>query len=427
MERHDFPMVGECCYYQHLENGLDAFVVSKPGYTKKMAMLAVNYGGMNPEFTLSGEHICAPEGIAHYLEHKMFDMRHGSALTQLSANGAAVNAYTSKDITAYHFSCTSLFEENLRILLRFVSVPWFTPESVEKERGIIAQEIRMYRDNPNHRVYENLLSGLYQHHPIRRSILGTEQSIGEITPELLYRCHNSFYRPQNMVLIVVGDVDPRRVWETAEISLRDDGYPAGVKLWGEEEPMEAGQQRISEEMELSEPTFLLGSKMPPLPEGKKGLRDSLLYSVAAEILCGSSGPLYNRLYQQGLIHKDFSAAALDYPGAACLVLGGDSPQPETVAQAVFEETERIAREGIDEDRFQRTLRSEYGSMVRSLNSVDAICAQFARSWFAGCHFYDFGELYPTLTADEVSRLLGECVRQERSCLSVISPKGGSKA
>lgn len=424
MRRFDYPQLGESCYYRRLENDLNVFVVSKPGYTKTMAMLAVQYGGMDACFTMDGQYQQTPEGIAHYLEHKMFDMKEGSALTRLSRAGASVNAFTAKDITAYHFTCTERYEENLRTLLRFVSTPYFTQESVDKERGIIAQEIRMYRDTPGHRVYENLLSNLYVHHPLRRSILGDEDSIARITPATLYRLHEAFYNPEHMVLVVCGDVDPQRVYETAQMTLRPGERHQIERDYGEEEPTAPVRALVREEMEVREPTFLLGCKAEPFPLGEEGLRRSLLSSLSAELLCGTGSPLYARLYADGLIHKDFYAGAMDYPGAALLVFGGDSPDPEAVYTAILEEADRIAREGVDQERLRRCLRSEYGAMVRSLNSFDSICTQLARGWFAGYSFFDFSRLYPTLTGEQVRDFLTRTVQTQGSCLSVVEPKGG---
>ena len=425
MRRLEYSQLGENCYFEQLENGLGIFVVSKPGYAKTMAMLAVSYGGMDAVFSQGRERRETPEGIAHYLEHKMFDMREGNALTLLSSAGASVNAFTAKDITAYHFTCTSRFEENLRVLLRFVTTPYFTPESVEKERGIIAQEIRMYRDNPGHRVYENLLGNLYAVHPLRRSILGTEASIGQITDETLLHCHQAFYRMDNMVLVVVGDTDPRLVRDTALLFTGREESAGAVRDFGADEPAEAPRRSIREEMDVPEPTFLLGCKAEPFPLGEEGFCRRLLAAVAAELLCGEGSELYDRLYRDGLIHSDFSAACIDYPGAAFLALGGDSPDPDAVAEAVLQEAARISAQGVDEARFRRVLRSAYGESVRSLNSFETICSEMVRGWFSGYNYYDFPRLYATLTAQKAAAFLAETVQAGRSCLSVVVPKGGS--
>ena len=236
MEQVNFSRVGERMYHQVLENGLNVFVFPKPEFQKGYAFFATNYGGMDMRFFLDGEWHDTPAGVAHYLEHKMFDTKEGNALQELAANGASPNAFTSSAITGYYFESTEKFEENLRILLSFVSVPWFTPESVNKEQGIIGQEIQMIEDDPEWQVFTNLLSALYAHNPVRVSVAGSRESISHITADTLYACHKAFYNPSNMVLCVAGDVDPERVAALARESLPAQGRPAIPRDYGEDEP-----------------------------------------------------------------------------------------------------------------------------------------------------------------------------------------------
>ena len=217
IHKHDYPGIGETLYTAALDNGLEIRVVPKKDFSTFYAAFATNYGGACRRFTVDGRALDTPAGVAHYLEHKMFDLPNGdNALNILSANGADPNAFTSSGITCYYFQCTEGFEENLRMLLHFVSTPYFTDETVQKEQGIIAQEIRMGEDNPGMRVYYNLLEMLYAHHPIRDRVAGTVESIAEITAQTLYDCHKVFYAPSNMVLCVEGDVDPEQVARIAE-------------------------------------------------------------------------------------------------------------------------------------------------------------------------------------------------------------------
>ena len=215
MEQLNFARVGETMYHEKLKNGLNVFVFPKPEFQKGYAFFATNYGGMDMRFCLNGEWRNTPAGVAHYLEHKMFDTQEGNALQDLAANGASPNAFTSNDITGYYFDSTEKFEENLRILLSFVSVPWFTQESVDKERGIIGQEIGMIEDDPNWQVYQNLTKAMYHTHPIRTSVAGTVESISHITDKTLYDCHKAFYDPANMVLCAAGDIDLETVCAAA--------------------------------------------------------------------------------------------------------------------------------------------------------------------------------------------------------------------
>ena len=202
MREMTFPRIGERYFEEKLPNGLTVRIVPKKGFAKKYAFLAVDFGSIDTSFTFEGKQYRVPDGIAHYLEHKMFDLPEGNAMDLFAACGAYPNAFTSYDVTAYHFTCTENFEEGLRILLRMVLTPYFTEESVEKERGIIAQEIRMYEDSAHSNVSEALFAAMFRNHPVKVSIAGTVESIEDITAQMLYDCYDAFYRPCNMILCV---------------------------------------------------------------------------------------------------------------------------------------------------------------------------------------------------------------------------------
>ncbi|MFR3997323.1 MAG: EF-P 5-aminopentanol modification-associated protein YfmH, partial [Oscillospiraceae bacterium] len=255
-----YPRIGERVLEKTLSNGLKIFIVPKPQHRKKYAFFATRYGGMDMQFIRNGKKCDTPAGIAHYLEHKMFDTEDGNALQQLSQNGAEPNAFTSNAMTGYYFDCTEHFEENLRILLSFVSVPYFTEESVEKERGIIAQEIRMVEDSPDWQVYERLLACLYRSSPARVPIAGTVESIAGITAETLYDCHRAFYCPSNMALCIVGNVDPQAVIALAEEVLPRERGEEIARCYGEEEDGAAAQHETVTQMEVALPQFLVGFK-----------------------------------------------------------------------------------------------------------------------------------------------------------------------
>ena len=274
------------------------------------------------QFIRNGEKCDTPAGIAHYLEHKMFDTKDGNALQVLSQNGAEPNAFTSNAMTGYYFDCTEHFEENLRILLSFVSVPYFTDESVEKERGIIGQEIRMVEDSPDWQVYERLLACLYRSSPARVPIAGTVESIAGITAETLYDCHHAFYCPSNMALCIVGNVDPHAVIALAEEVLPRERGEEIARCYGEEEDGAAAQKETVTQMEVALPQFLVGFKC----EADEGdlLRQSLIGEMASDVLLGDSSPLYQRLYDEGLINGSFGGGFDQLPGVACLCAGGNA-------------------------------------------------------------------------------------------------------
>lgn len=418
-----YRRVGERVVCKTLPNGLPVYVVVKPGFARKYAFFATRYGGMDLRFQLNGQWLDTPAGIAHYLEHKMFDTEEGNALQELAKNGAEPNAFTSNAITGYYFDSTEHFKENLRILLSFVSVPYFTDESVEKEQGIIGQEIGMIEDDPDWVVFMDLMQALYEKHPVRVSVAGSAESISHITAETLYACHKAFYDPSNMVLCVAGDVDPEKICQAArEILPERPGAPVARGDYGAQEPAEVCQPMIQREMEVSVPLFQLGFKGEAAPEGEGALRQQLLGELACEALLGNSGPLYARLYREGLVNRNFSYGYESYPGCAFLCAGGESKDPEGVRAAVAAEAERIAREGIDPELWERLKKSSYGNRVRALNSFEHICISQAQSFFQGCDFLRFPEVYDSLTREDAQAMIARWVTPERTALSVVRPR-----
>ena len=422
MEKLEFARVGETMYHEKLENGLNVFVFPKPDFQKGYAFFATNYGGMDMRFCLDGVWHSTPAGVAHYLEHKMFDTREGNALQDLAANGASPNAFTSNDITGYYFDSTEKFEENLRILLSFVSVPWFTQESVDKERGIIGQEIGMYDDDPDWKVFINLMTALYQNHPIRVNVAGSVESISHITADTLYACHKAFYDPANMVLCVAGPVDPERICQVAREILPKEAGPIAVKDYGEREAPQAAQNYIEERMEVSAPLFQLGYKGDAPINGQDRLRQELVGELALEVLLGSSSPLYAKLYREGLINQEFSYGYECCPGCAFLMAGGESKAPEAVCAAVAAEAARIGREGVDPALWERVKKGVYGNKVRGLNSFENLCVGQAQTFFAGANFLDFAPLFSAVTKQEAEELIAGWVTGERTALSVVRAK-----
>lgn len=422
MKRHSFPRLGEEYYETRLENGLLIRVVPKRNFARSYAFLGVDYGSVDTCFTLEGRRHRTPDGIAHYLEHKMFDLPGENAMNLFARYGGSPNAFTSYALTAYYFDCTEQFEKNLHVLLHMVATPWFTPESVEKERGIIAQEIRMYEDSAESRVYEELFGAMFAHHPIRVPIAGTVESIGGITAQTLRDCHKAFYRPSNMMLCVAGDVDPRQV---ADIALAELGSPSGpppLRDYGPAEPASCAKPRVERTMEISMPTFTMGFKCEPQAAGPEVLRREITGDLAAEILAGESSPLYVRLYEAGLIDSDFSAGYESVHDACLFTVGGDSRDPEAVCAAVLEEAERIRREGFDRAVFDRLVRSALGRRMRDLDSFESICYRICAYQFEGADYFTFPEAYAAVTPEDVQQFLDQTVRASRAAVSLIRPK-----
>ena len=426
MIKTEYPRLGETVLRETLTNGLRVCIVPKPGYRKRYAFFAARYGGIDMRFRLDGAWHDTPAGIAHYLEHKMFDTKDGNAMQALSQNGAEPNAFTANSMTAYYFDCTERFEECLRILLSFVSVPYFTQESVDRERGIIAQEIRMTEDSPDWRVYKNLLSCLYRTNPARVPIAGTVESIQAITPETLYACHRAFYAPCNMLLCIVGDVDAEAVLALAREALPAEGGADIERDYGAAEDPAVFRKSVVCPMEIAQQQFLVGFKCPAGESGEALLRQSLIGELACDVLLGDSSPLYMRLYDEGLINGSFGGDFDQLPGAAYLYAGGESRDPEAVTQAILAEAARLAREGVDEGYYQQLRRANFGASLRALSSFESIAASMADGAFRGFDPYRFPELYDTITRADIEAFLRENVVEERRALSVLVPKSEVK-
>ena len=424
MKLREYPRLGERVYEQRLENGLLVRVVVKPGFAKTYGFLAVDYGSIDTAFSVNGVAYTSPMGVAHYLEHKMFDMPGGgSAMQEFSRYGGNPNAFTSYDITAYHVECTDHVLENLAILLDFVHTPYFTTESVEKERGIIAQEIRMYEDSADSQVYETLFAATFAHHPIRSSIAGTVASIGAITEKTLYDCYHAFYTPCNEMFCVVGDVDPAEIVRLAEAHTPVTGGGGILRDYGPPEAMTPLTSRVCRTMELSMPTFALSFKAEPAAYGPDSMRQELVGELAAECLVGESSPLYARLYTENIIDADFSCGYEGLKGVAMLTAGGDSDDPEAVAQAILEEAVRLRDTGISQELFDQLKRSALGRRIRSLDSFESICYRMCAYHFEGVNYFDFPDVFAQVTREEVEDFLRRTVQPSRMALSMIVPKG----
>jgi len=418
----EYPALGERIYEGVTSGGLRVRVVPKPGFAKTYAFLAADYGSIDLSFTEAGVRHVTPQGVAHYLEHKMFDMPDGNAMQMFSRYGGSPNAFTSYDMTAYYVQCTQNQLENLQLLLDMVYTPYFTEESVEKEQGIIAQEIRMYEDSAESCVYENLFSAMYAKHPVRNPIAGTVESISEITAQTLYDCHSAFYTPENMMLCVVGDVDPETVFRTADLAVKPGKSMAADRDYGGVEEMRPCCAKVEKVMEVSMPTFALGFKAVPAACGDEVMERELVAQLASEILMGESAPLYSELYTKNLIDSDFSYGYESVKQMGMLAAGGDSNEPEAVLHAILKEARRIEAEGFDTALFERLKRSAIGRWVRALDGFESICYRSCAYHFEGADYLSFPEAFRKVTPEQVAAFLKETVTEERAAISVIRPK-----
>ena len=421
MKHKNFSKIGENLYTAQLRNGLTINVVTKPGFQLSYAVFATNYGGAHRRFFLNGQWHDTPAGVAHFLEHKMFDMPDGdNALSVLSANGAQPNAFTSSGMTAYYFDCTAGFEENLRMLLKFVSTPYFTDETVQKEQGIIGQEIGMVEDNPGYVVYNRLMRMLYEHNPIRDQVAGSVESIAQISAETLYNCHKAFYSPSNMTLCIAADFDPEKIIEIAEEILPPERAEIPKADMGEAESDKPLKTLNEEAMEVSAPQFLIGAKVAPAPEGNELLRQKIVAQLALRVLFGTSGSFYNRLYSEGLLNRDYDYE-IDYTaGTSTIMIGGESAQPMRVLDEVKAAVSAVISNGLDPAAFEAAKRASFGSRLRGLEDFDSLCLALADGVFGGYCFLDCFDVLESIRLEECEAFLAEFMAPDRLAISIIS-------
>ena len=422
MNRTYYPRLDETVCRKVLPNGLTVLVVPKPGFTRKIAYFVTNYGAVHTAFTLDGQHYTTPAGVAHYLEHKMFDLPERDVTAEFAALGASPNAFTSYGLTAYYFTCTDNFTPALRLLLEFVSTPYFTEESVEKERGIITQEILMYADSADSVVMEEMNRGLYHHHPVRVPIAGTVESIQDITAQTLYDCHRAFYHPSNMILCVVGDVDADEVAAIAEELLPKEPSPVAIPDFGPAEPREALIPQTRREMDVAMTTFQLGFKCPQPPKGREHAHRELVAELAAEMLFGQSSQLYQWLYEDGLIDSSFGGGEEFSTGTAMITCGGDSKDPEEVLNCILNEAKFLAENGLDQAAFDRVKRSFLGIRFKDLTSFDATCYRLLAYAFEDHDYFEFPSIFEDVTVEEVRQFIADNVRRENCSLAIVDPR-----
>jgi len=422
-----YPRLQETLHAAKLDNGLEVFVLPKAGFTKTYATFTTRYGSIDNHFRAAGrEEKRVPDGIAHFLEHKMFEEPEGDVFARFASQGASANAFTSFDRTVYLFSATESVEANVDTLLDFVQNPHFTDENVEKEKGIIVQEINMYRDNADWRVYFGLIEALYQHHPVHIDIAGTPESVRSITKEMLYDCYRTFYHPSNMTLFIVGGVDGERILERVRANqARKTFGPAGpIERFTPEEPAEVRSPRKETTLPVSLPKCLFGYKEAPGPEsGEAAIRRELATRLAFDALLGASSPLYQRLYDDNLISDSFGHEFNTGPGFAFSAIGGDTRDPDALLARVGEAVAEAAERGIDEAVLERARRKRIGSYLRMLNSPEAIAGEYTRYHLKGGDLFTLVQLYESLTPDEINGRLREHADPARLAVSIV--RGGA--
>lgn len=424
MERivHISERLGERIVEGRHESGLRVLICPKPDFTTTYALFGTRYGSIDTRFRRVGEADFAdvPEGIAHFLEHKLFESEEGDAFLRFAATGASPNAYTSFDRTCYLFACSDRWEENLDILLDFVRHPYFTEQTVQKEQGIIGQEIRMYDDDPGWCVTFSLLRALYAAHPVRIDIAGTTDSIAQIDADMLYRCYHAFYNPSNMFLCLAGPVDPDRILDKVE-ALFADAEGVAVERGTFDEPRGIVQARVSRAMAVAQPLFAIGYKEDTSARPLPTLRERAETDLLLHLIAGRASRLYNDLLEQGLINDAFDASFFYGHGYAVTLFEGESRDPEAVAAALEAEIERLRRDGIDDEAFQRAKNSLYGRAVMMYNSVERIAGALVDCAMEGTDLFAVEETYRRIEKRDLEERLKTRFDPACRALSTVVP------
>ena len=412
--------VKEQLYIEKLENGMIVMIVPKKNSKKKYVIWGTHYGSNDSKFIIPGENepTEVPKGVAHFLEHKMFEQENGkNSLDVLTALGVEANAYTTNNHTAYLFECTNNFYEALDELMNYVQHPYFTDENVEKEKGIIGQEIMMYDDYPEWKVYLNALECMYHKHPVKLDITGTQETISHIDKNILYKCYNTFYNPSNMVMCVVGDFEPNSILKEIKKRLINKKPIGKITRIFEDEPETIAKKRANQKMQVSNPLFVLGIK--DVPPKEDIVKKHLAIQVLVNLLIGSSSNLYKRLYESGNM---FYVPGFEYEFEkqyAHILITGQSNDAEEVYKLFNEQINNFKKNGINEEDFTRIKKMIYGEYVREFNDVSDIARMFLSDYFVEINSFDYIDSISSLNIEYVNQILVDVFKEDKMVLSVV--------
>lgn len=418
--------VKEKVYIEKLDNGLTVMIIPKPGVQKKYMIWGTNYGSNDNEFIVPGEQekTTVPNGVAHFLEHKMFEQKNGTnSLDVLTALGVEANAYTTNDHTAYLFECTDNFYEAMDELMDYVQHPYFTDENVEKEKGIIGQEIMMYDDYPEWRVYLNAMEAMYHTNPIKIDIVGTIETISKIDKEILYKCYETFYNPSNMAMVICGDFEPEKLIDEVKKRLIDKKSSGKIERIFQEEPEKIVKEKIEQKLEVSQPLYTIGikDKIDNIENSNKTdiVKKHIAIEILLNIIMGKSSKLYKELYSEGLI---YSGASLDYEFSktyAHILIAGQSTEPEKLYEKFKAKVKELIENGIDQKDFERNKKMIYGGYVKEYNDVTDIARMFLADYFKGINSFDYIEEINSINVEYLNQVLKDVFKENKMVLSIV--------
>jgi peptidase, M16 family len=415
-------------FHKKLSNNMDLFFMKKEGFTKKYAVFATDFGSNNLSFVSphTGEEVTVNEGIAHFLEHKMFEQPNGTdAFERFSEIGADANAFTNFDMTAYLFSSTDFFYDGLKHLISYVQTPYFTKENVEKEKEIIAQEIKMYQDNPEWVLFFNALKAMYINHNNRIDIAGTVESIYRITPEELYTCYNTFYSPSNMALFVIGDLDWNDIVSVVENTVKNDlAFEGGVHRLKKEEPNRVNQKTIVEDFPISIPMFMIAfkEKMDGELRGKDLMKKIISTEIILDLLFRKGSGLNEELYNENLIFSTLDCeynASRDY---GYTLISAESRKETTVIQKIMDCIANAKKLGLNQEDFDRVKKSRIGSYIKSFDAMEGFANNYVAYYFQGMDWFEYGEILEGITLEFCQDRLEKHFVEDMKVVSFINPK-----
>ena len=419
--------IKEKVYIEKLENGLTIMIIPKSGIQKKYAIWGTNYGSVDNKFIVPGETdvTSVSDGVAHFLEHKMFEQENGTnSLDTLTKLGVNANAYTTTNHTAYLFECTENFYEALDELMDYLQHPYFTDENVEKEKGIIAQEINMYNDYPEWEVYMNAMKAMYHNNPVKIDIAGTVESISKIDKDILYTCYNTFYHPSNMVMCFAGEFEPENLLEEVKKRLLPKKNEGEIKRIYVSEPEEIVKKEEIKKMEVSMPMFVIGIK-DSIKGNNEIVKEAIIkrhiaIEIILNLIIGKSSKLYKKLYEQGLLMEE---PYLDYEFDKTyrhITITGKSTNPKKILKNIQEEILNLKNNGIDETAFQRIKKMLYGRTVKEFTDVSDICRMFLNDYFKGINSFNYLENYKQISSSYTMQILEEVFKEEKTVISIIN-------
>lgn len=410
---------GDSCIHVKHKSGLDIYICEMPGFSSVEALFGTKYGSVNTMFKMRDDedYTVVPEGIAHFLEHKLFENEDCDVFELYAKTGASGNAFTSFDKTCYLFNCSKNYQESLRILLDFVQKPYFTQATVDKEQGIIGQEIKMTNDNPDWRLFFNLLRGMYHNHPVKIDIAGTVESIAQIDADLLYKCYYTFYNLNNMVLSIAGNIKAEEVLAICDECLKPC-EDKGLETVFPDEPESIVTPEIYENQPVGATLFSIGYKCASC-SGMERLKKTMAASIAASMLTDASTDMYKKLIDEEIINSSFASEVFYGDGYFTVIFSGESDKPEIVRQNLADEIGRIIADGLNEKDFARIKKSTYGSLIRELNNVEAVANLLINAHMDGVSPYDTINVLSELTSGDVYEFIKNELCEDKTVLSVI--------